>query len=64
MDDHEGIWQHIVAKSPAPERDQITLILGMKLIEDNQVRYIIFRGLPPSVTTDYFVFFSFPEFVG
>lgn len=32
-----GIWAHIGKNSPLPERDAICRLIGIKLIDDNQV---------------------------
>jgi hypothetical protein len=33
----EGIWSHIIKNSPSPEHDEISQLIGKKLIDDNQV---------------------------
>jgi hypothetical protein len=33
----EGIWSHILKNSPYPEHDEISQLIGKKLIDDNQV---------------------------
>lgn len=41
VDSSAGIWQHILKHSPAPERDEIALTIGLRLIDENNVRNVI-----------------------
>lgn len=41
VENNASVWQHIVQRSPVPERDEIAQIIGHKLIDRNKVTIVL-----------------------